>query len=617
MIWPAAFAARAALTAGALLLALGLLSPVRAQTAPQAWTNDQSMFLFYQAFLNIQQEALNKQSGGEIVRGALKAYLESLGPYSTYLTPQEYRAHKSAGRPEYSGVGMDVYRESPSRLVCLPHPGSPARRAGMNTGDLLISVDNKPVSGFSLLAVGNMVRGPTGSNVALGLRSPQGKERRVSVKRQRVQNMAVIPRRLPGVLLLRVLRFDSGTVGLLRQALGQAKPGDKVVIDLRSCRGGSLYAGVEAADMLLAKGKPIVTLVRRGERKAYASRQLPLTIAGPLFLWQDRYTASSAELFIAALVQNHVARSVGTRSFGKASTQKVLPLSDGSALVLTDGKLLGPDGKTWNGQGLTPSLPLSGPNPGLAQYLARIKAPAAAVAAKPPTAAQPPALQAQARLLTRVATPGPASDKRFYVCFVDPYPSREAARKQGDRFAADTPPDLAFTPVESELLSLVKGRFFSCLPPQFTRGQAVEHQRVLDHRNISVLGILEGPAPPAPRAAAPPEPNPEDWFIQVNRFSYRDNALKEARRLAAQGFRVMIAVTILHPKHQHSTRDWLRDNRLAGEIYLCPSTASGCDTGYAVLAGPYFAKTEEIKDQLKPRWPGALWVRRQDLARRY
>ena len=418
MIWPVTTVAKACLVAAALLLLPGLAAPVpaRAQAAPQAWTNDQSMFVFYQAFLKIQEEALVKESGGHIVRQALKLYLESLDPYSTYLTPREYQAHKTSGKAEYSGVGMDVYRQSPGRLVCLPHLDSPASRAGVKSGDLLISVDRKPVAGLSLVAVGNMVRGPVGRSVSLGLQTAGGK-RRVSIERRPVDNKAVSLSRKPGVLLVRVLRFDSTTVRLLRRALERARPGEKVVIDLRSCRGGSLYAGMDAADMLLAKGKTIVSLRRRGESKTYPSRQTPLKLTGPLFLWQDRYTASSAELMIAALVQNGVAKSVGTKSFGKASTQKVFPLQDGSALVLTDSTLLAPDGQTWDRQGLSPSLPLAGDNPGLGQYLARTTASGKTVRAAPKTkptrrASPPAASRAGGQARPQGPAPGQGGGRR-------------------------------------------------------------------------------------------------------------------------------------------------------------------------------------------------------------
>ena len=631
MTWPVTTVAKACLVAAALLLLLGpaASAPARAQAAPQAWTNDQSMFVFYQAFLKIQEEALMKESGGHIVRQALKLYLEGLDPYSTYLTPQEYQAHKTSGKAEYSGVGMDVYPQSPGRLVCLPHPDSPASRAGVNTGDLLISVDRKPVDGLSLVAVGNMVRGPVGSSVSLGLQTPGGK-RRVSIERRPVDNKAVGLSREPGVLLVRVLRFDSTTVRLLRRALEGARPGEKVVIDLRSCRGGSLYAGVDAADMLLAKGKTIVSLRRRGESKTYPSRQAPLKLAGPLFLWQDRYTASSAELMIAALVQNGVAKSVGTKSFGKASTQKVFPLQDGSALVLTDSKLLAPDGQTWDRRGLSPSLPLAGDNPGLSQYLARTAAPGKAASAAPKPKAAPPASPSpapapkatakpapKAKLLARVEATAGALGSRYYVCFDTPHHSKEAARDQAKPFMAKIPPELIFIPVASELVSPLEGRFFACLPPQLTRGLALKQQDMLDQRGVGVVGIRQGRAPQAAQAAKPPAPNPEDWFIQVNKFDKTANALGEAERLAGKGCPVMLMITVPQAKFKKKIIAWLKAHRLAGEIYLCPEQALSCGVSYSVLAGPYYAQAEELRQGLLDHWPDAFWLQRQDLASRY
>lgn len=628
MTWPAKFAVSLSLAAGGLLLLLGLAAPARAQAAPQVWTNDQSMFLFYQAFLKIQEEALVKQSGGEIVRQALKSYLEGLDPYSTYLTPEEYEAHKTSSKAEYSGVGMDAYRRPDGELVCLPHPGSPAERAGVKTGELLVGVNGKPVAGLSLLAVGNLVRGPMGSTVTLGLQTPNGKRRAVPIKRRPVDNAAVSLSRKPGVLLARVLRFDNSTVRLLRQALSEARPGEKLVVDLRSCRGGSLFAGVDAADMLLPKGKTIVTLRRRDGSKTYPSRQAPLKLAGPLFVWQDRYTASSAELMIAALVQSGAARSVGTRSFGKATTQKVFPLQDGSALVLTDGRLLAPDGKTWNRKGLSPSLPLDGDNPGLGEYLARTTAPgkAAPVAPKARTAELAPSPLApkakantdpKAELLARVEAAGASLDTRYYVCFDTPHAGREADREQAKPFAGKIPPELIFTPVASELVSPLEGKFFSCLPPLLTRGQAQERLRVLDRKGVGVLGIREGRAPQAAPAAKPPTPNPEDWFIQVNKFNEVGHALNDAKRLAGEGYPVMLMITVPSPKHQARVAAWLKANRLAGEIYLCPRQAASCWVSYSVLAGPYYAQAEGLRQDLLGPWPGAFWLQRQDLASRY
>ncbi|MBU4565667.1 MAG: PDZ domain-containing protein [Desulfarculus sp.] len=632
MTWPAKSAVSLGLAAGALLLLLGLAAPsaARAQAAPQAWTNDQSMFLFYQAFLKIQEEGLVRQSGGEIVRQALKSYLEGLDPYSTYLTPEEYEAHKTSSKAEYSGVGMDAYRRPDGELVCLPHPGSPAERAGVKTGELLVGVNGKPVAGLSLVAVGNLVRGPMGSTVTLGLQTPDGKRRAVPIKRRPVDNAAVSLSRKPGVLLARVLRFDNSTVRLLRQALSEARPGENLVIDLRSCRGGSLFAGVDAADMLLPIGKTIVTLRRRDGSKTYPSRQAPLKLAGPLFVWQDRYTASSAELMIAALVQNGAARSVGTVSFGKATTQKVFPLQDGSALVLTDGRLLAPDGHTWNRKGLSPSLPLAGDNPGLSEYLARTAAPGKAARATPkpkavPPAPPPPAPAAKstanadprAKLLARVEAAGAALDTRYYVCFDTPHAGREAAREQAKPFAGKIPPELIFTPVASELVSPLEGKFFSCLPPLLTRGQAQERLRVLDRKGVGVLGIREGRAPQAAPAARPPTPNPEDWFIQVNKFNEVGHALNDAKRLAGKGYPVMLMITVPSPQHQARVAAWLKDNRLAGEIYLCPQQAASCWVSYSVLAGPYYAQAEGPRQDLLGLWPGAFWLQRRDLASRY
>ncbi|BEQ17070.1 hypothetical protein FAK_41360 [Desulfoferula mesophila] len=213
--------------------------------------------------------------------------------------------------------------------------------------------------------------------------------------------------------------------------------------------------------------------------------------------------------------------------------------------------------------------------------------------------------------------PPVASATNYYVCLDTPRDSAPAAREQILAFADKMPPELALVPTASELVSSSQGKFFACLPPQPTRGQAQERLKVLDRRGVGVLGIKEGKAPQASAAAKPTPPNPADWFIQVNRFDETANALKDAKALANKGGPVTIMVTVPQPQFRDRVAAWLQGHRLAGEIFLCPARAKGCGVSYSVLAGPYYAQVEKLRRGLLGDWPGAFWLQRKDLPYRY
>ena len=210
-----------------------------------------------------------------------------------------------------------------------------------------------------------------------------------------------------------------------------------------------------------------------------------------------------------------------------------------------------------------------------------------------------------------------ALDARYYVCFDTLHHSKEAARDQAKPFMAKIPPELIFIPVASELVSPLKGRFFACLPPQLTKGLALKQQDMLDQRGVGVVGIRKGRAPQTARAAKPPRAQP-GGLVHPNK-QVRQNSQRpgEAKRLAGKGCPVMLMITVPQAKFKTKIIAWLKDNRLAGELYLCPEQALSCGVSYSVLAGPYYAQAEGLRQGLLDHWPDAFWLQRKDLATRY
>jgi carboxyl-terminal processing protease len=317
------------------------------------------MLGFFQAVREISARAVRPASVEDIARSALNAYLRDTDPYARYLCPAEYALVRDAAQASYGGVGMEIAQDVDGTIRCLPYPDGPAEQSGIMEGDTLIAVDGQPVlASDPLLLIGSRVRGPVGSEVRLGLRRRRESRVEVVVARAKVRSRSVLP---AGANTLRILVFEQGTPQELREALATADAETPVVLDLRGNPGGSLSAAVECARLFLAKDKPVVEVRTRATAIRHAGREgAPFLETPGVVIWQDRHTASAAEVFTAALTCNQRARSVGQTSFGKGVTQRTTELVNGAALILTDGWLVPPDGKEYHGVGLPPDVAVEG-----------------------------------------------------------------------------------------------------------------------------------------------------------------------------------------------------------------------------------------------------------------
>ncbi|MDH3601042.1 MAG: S41 family peptidase, partial [Candidatus Tectomicrobia bacterium] len=173
--------------------------------------------------------------------------------------------------------------------------------------------------------------------------------------------------------IVRILSFTAGTPEELQNLFATLDQTTPAVLDLRGNPGGSLYDAIDAAMLFLNNGQKVVTLRTREGSRIYR-RNLPAApFTAPLYLWQDAYTASAAEVFIAALQQNQRAVSIGRKTFGKSTVQKLIALSDGSALYLTTSDVQTPNGNLYHQHGLDPTYRLDKPRVETEDYLAKVK----------------------------------------------------------------------------------------------------------------------------------------------------------------------------------------------------------------------------------------------------
>jgi carboxyl-terminal processing protease len=294
------------------------------------------------------------------------AMVSSLGdPYSRYLDPQQYRQQQAFYAGRYSGmIGIDVSFQGGYPVIAGLLPGSPAVRAGLEAGDVILRAGDTDLHGLSPDRVSALIRGPVGSQVTLVV-SRGGVEREVTVTRGRFQSPTVESTRLAGdILYLRVYDFGDATQREFDRRLGSGLPGARgVILDLRGNGGGYVGAAVAVISRFVRSGEAVEQRGRNGETVRTQVRGDHPAAGVPLVVLVNGDTASAAEIVAGSLQAHHRARLVGTRTFGKGSVQEDYPLANGGDLHLTVAHWYLPDGRSIQGRGLTPDVqvPLAAP----------------------------------------------------------------------------------------------------------------------------------------------------------------------------------------------------------------------------------------------------------------
>jgi len=255
-------------------------------------------------------------------------------------------------------VGMDIIQDHQGFLYCLPFSGSPAERSGIGYGDMLRSINGAQAEALSLQGIQGRIRGQEGTTVTLGIVSGEGL-REVALIRERIVRPSVELLRGDTISRIRIMRFDQHTVGELLAALASTVAGAPLILDLRGNIGGDLQVALDCAGLFLPEDALFVTMLKRNEAPVVLrTRAGSKATAGSVVLWQDRFTASAAEVFCAVLSQHQRGKTVGERTFGKGVTQRVSPSGDGGLFVITNGALVPPGGKSFDRIGLEPDFPV-------------------------------------------------------------------------------------------------------------------------------------------------------------------------------------------------------------------------------------------------------------------
>jgi carboxyl-terminal processing protease len=316
---------------------------------------------------HVRREYVDPVAPGVLEQAAVEGMVESLDPHSTFLNAAEFDEMQVSTAGSYSGVGIEVTEQDGKVLVVAPIEGSPAERAGVKTGDVLLEVDGQPVEPGTLDQTIEKMRGHAGSSVHLVLaRDGEPEPLKFDLQRSEVHVHTVRAEPLPGRYgYVRITHFSDSTPGdfdaavLALQSASQA-PLRGLVLDLRDNPGGVLESAVGVADSFLDSGM----IVRADGRTSEARFEMDATegdlLAGaPVVVLVDHGSASGAEIVAGALRDHGRATLMGERTYGKGSVQTVMPLSNGEALKLTTSRYYTPSGRSIQERGLEPDVKIA------------------------------------------------------------------------------------------------------------------------------------------------------------------------------------------------------------------------------------------------------------------
>ena len=311
-------------------------------------------------------EPLAPESGepAEVFAKAINAALATLDPHSRYLDPHAARNHRSTVTGSFGGLGLQVEMVDGLVRVIAPMPGTPAARAGLQSGDFIIGFDEQPAQGWTLAEAVSVMRGEPGTSIALMIRRSGHEEvLTVSLVREVIRREAVRWSMEGDVLVLRLASFTGGMTAAMEKAIADATTEgtpSALVLDLRGNGGGLFRQAVMTADAFLGEGEIVSLQGRTDSRRRTWNANASERLEGvPMVVLIDGRTASAAELVAAALQENDRATVMGRRSFGKGSVQSIVSLGEGKgALRLTTALYRGPSGRSVQRTGVGPDIEL-------------------------------------------------------------------------------------------------------------------------------------------------------------------------------------------------------------------------------------------------------------------
>ncbi len=349
-------------------LALGALltggQSVLAQRSGQSSLPLEDLRTFTEIFAKIKNDYVESVEDKDLLQNAIRGMLSGLDPHSSYLLPEDYQQLQQGTSGEFGGLGIEVGMEDGFVKVIAPIDDTPASRAGMEAGDLIIRLDDTPVKGMTLADAVKIMRGKPGSPIVLTVvRDGVDAPFKVTIVRDVIKVRSVKSRLLEqGYGYVRVTQFQTRTGENLREAINELREKsdgklDGLVLDLRNNPGGVLSAAVSVSDAFLTDGIIVYTDGRLDDAKLkFNAKPTDVLDGAPIVVLVNGGSASASEIVAGALQDHRRAIIMGEKTFGKGSVQTILPMENGSALKLTTARYFTPSGVSIQAEGITPDI---------------------------------------------------------------------------------------------------------------------------------------------------------------------------------------------------------------------------------------------------------------------
>jgi carboxyl-terminal processing protease len=337
-------------------------------TTPPAPVSDQSPdnALLQEAWdkIHVNYVEPGKLDSKVLSQGAVRGLVQSINdPYSYYLTPDEYKLTQGDFQSSFGGIGASISMNKDKQIVIvLPMDNSPALKAGIRANDLILAVDGKPTDGLTVQQTVSMVRGPIGTPVKLTILH-EGEKTPVEIEIVRAEiNPATVIYKMKGdIAYIQITNFYESTGDEFQTALKSLdmKNAKGIVLDLRNNLGGLVTSMVDVAGHFIKQGVIISFRDNQGKMSSQSARPKGIFTDLPVVVLVNKYSASASEVLSGALQDYQRATIAGEVTLGKGSYDSFYSLSDGSAIYLTIGRWLTPNGREIEGKGITPDQVLT------------------------------------------------------------------------------------------------------------------------------------------------------------------------------------------------------------------------------------------------------------------
>ena len=320
--------------------------------------------LFGEVLENIKKEYVDDVDQAEVMDSAINGVLQSLDPYSAYMSPELFKEMQTDTRGEFGGLGIEIGMEAGVVKVISPIDDTPAEKAGIKAGDYIVKIGKDQVQGKSLMEAVKLMRGPVGTTIDLTIRRKNIKkplEFKITRKIIQVQSVSseIISKR-KNIGYIRLKSFNENSDNQFLKSIKKFEKNSNIegyVIDLRNNPGGLLTQAINITDFFLDDGEIVSTKGRKiSETRKFFARRGDEVNGKPVIVMINNGSASASEIFAGALKDHKRAIILGENSYGKGSVQSIIPLRNGGGMRLTISKYYLPSGKSISEVGVTPDI---------------------------------------------------------------------------------------------------------------------------------------------------------------------------------------------------------------------------------------------------------------------